>query len=122
MENNTDIYILYKGHPKYNDSAAIEDDLIRLIIQKYQLVLFTNKGEMYGDPDFGADIRKYLHQTKVSAEYIKKEIYNQIQSYIPELVNLTYSIDISFDQVENDFTDRMFITFNLSDYQINNFF
>ena len=122
MENYTDIYILYKGHPKYNDLESIEDDIMRIIIQKYQMILFTNKGDMYGDLNFGADINKYLHQTNVNDDYIKKEIIKQIQTYIPEANNIKYDIDITFDQIPDDFQDRMFITLNISDYQINNFF
>lgn len=122
MENYTDIYILYKGHPKYNDLESIEDDIMRIIIQKYQMILFTNKGDMYGDLNFGADINKYLHQTNVNDDYIKKEIIKQIQTYIPEANNIKYDIDITFDQIPDDFQARMFITLNISDYQINNFF
>jgi hypothetical protein len=122
MENYTDLYILYDGHPKYNDIQAIEDDIIRVIIQKYQMILFTNKGDMYGDLNFGANIYKYLHQTNVNGDYIKKELIKQIEEYIPEASNINYDINITFDQVPDDFQDRMFITFKISDYQINNFF
>ena len=122
MENNKDLYILYKGHPHYNDINIIEDDFIRLIIQKYQMILFTNKGEMYGDPDFGADILKYLFKTKVSGEFVKKEIIKQIEKYIPESINLSYDINVTFDTLTDDFADIMFITFTIADYEINNYF
>ena len=114
-----DIYIGYKGHPKYNDTQLIVDDLVRMIVQKYEMIIFTTKGELIGEPDFGADLLKYLHQTKVSAKYIEKLIYEQIVVYIPELVGISYTLDISFDQHPYDFIDVMLIDFKINEYEVN---
>lgn len=118
----TDFYILYKGHPRYNDKEVFEDNILNVILQKYQLLLYTQKGEMYGDPDFGADILKYLFKTRVSAQTVEKEIQRQISIYIPELVGINYSIDITFDEHPTDFTDMMFISFRINEIEVNNFF
>ena len=41
-----DFYIGYPGHPRFRDPELIEDDAIRVIVQKYEMILFTNKGEV----------------------------------------------------------------------------
>ena len=73
-----DFYIKSPNHPKFNDTSLIEDDLIRVIIQKYEMIILTNKGDVFGDPNFGASLEELLNQTKVSDRYVKDEINNQI--------------------------------------------
>ena len=55
-----DFYIGYPGHPRFKNLELIEDDIVRVIIQKYEMVIFTNKGELLGDPNFGATLVKGL--------------------------------------------------------------
>ena len=77
-----DHYIGYPGHPRFVINKIVEDDAIRVIIQKYEMLLFTNKGELLGDPDFGCDLPRILFQTKVSSQGVKKVILQQIDKYI----------------------------------------
>jgi phage baseplate assembly protein W len=66
----SDFYIQYEGVPKYNSADLVEDDLIRVIIQKYQLILFTITGEVLGDPDFGANLDELLSETEISTFFL----------------------------------------------------
>ena len=34
-----DFYIGYIGHPRFRDPELIEDDVIRVIVQKYEMIL-----------------------------------------------------------------------------------
>ena len=38
-----DFYIGYEGHPRFTINKIITDDIIRVIVQKYEMILFTNK-------------------------------------------------------------------------------
>lgn len=116
-----DIYIGYEDHPKFNDSQLIVDDLVRMIIQKYEMIVFTNKGELIGDPNFGADLSRYLHQTKVSSKYLESVIHEQIAAYIPELVSISYTLDVNFDQHPTEFVDVLLIDFKVKEYEVNVF-
>jgi hypothetical protein len=44
-----DFNIRYKGHPKFKDLKLIEDRTLEVIIQKLEMMLFTNKGEVLND-------------------------------------------------------------------------
>ncbi len=57
----TDFYIEYPGHPRFRDLQIIEDDVVRIILQKWEMILFTNKGELFFEPNFGGDLEKLLH-------------------------------------------------------------
>lgn len=120
--NRTDFYILYPGHPKFNDLELIEDDEVRIVIQKYLMILFTIKGEFYGDPDFGANIDVLIHQTKVSANFIEKAIHNQIAEYIPELIPMGYSLGVRFVPNPENNSDMAFIDFKIKEFEVLNFF
>lgn len=93
-----DFNIRYKGHPKYNEYRFVEDRTMEFIVQKIEMILFTNKGDLIDDYDFGANLEYYLWSTKVPVSKIKKEIQSQFQKYIPELASYDYSIDVDIYQ------------------------
>jgi len=114
----TDFYIIYLGHPRFNDTQIIEDDLIRVIIQKWELMIFTNRGELFCDPEFGGDLPKYLHETRLSAETIESELRSQIREYIKELESIEYTLKVNFYEDPERYQDYMEINFQISDYNV----
>ena len=118
MINFIDFYIKNPNEPKFNSTYIIEDDIINVIIQKYKLVIFTNKGDVLGDPNFGADIELLLFETKVSEIFVKDTITEQINTYIPELTNMNYNLEILFSQDTENYQDIMYIYFKIADYEV----
>lgn len=116
--NHIDFYIGYPGHPRFRTPELIEDDLIRVIVQKYEMIVFTNKGELLMDPNFGADLPILLHQTKLSAQEIEKDIKNQINTYIDELRNVPYTLSVQFFDDPDRYQEYMVIYFSLRDYEV----
>ena len=116
--NFIDFYIGYPGHPNFRDPELIEDDVIRVIIQKYEMVIFTNKGELFGDPNFGADLPILLHETRLSAEAIEGDIRAQIADYIPEVDNIDYGLSVEFFEDPDRYQEYMVISFTIKDYEV----
>lgn len=116
--NFIDFYIGYKTHPKFVDKRMIEDDLIRVIVQKYEMIIFTNKGEVLGDPNFGGDLPKLLYQTRVSAETVERNLLEQIFDYIPEIGNMNFQLKANFYADPENFQEIMEIKFQLTDYEV----
>jgi hypothetical protein len=114
----TDFYILYKDHPRYVPKELIEDEVVNVIIQKYEMILFTNKGEVMGDPEFGANLLELLYQTKVSESYVISTIDEQIAKYVPELSNSNYTLNVVFVQDPENYQDIMFVNLKIADYSI----
>ena len=114
----TDFYILGPDNPNFVSYEMIEDDVIKVIIQKYETMLFTNKGEVLGDPDFGADLLLLLYETKVSGDTVKALIIEQISTYIPELLNTNFTLDVVFTQDIFNYQDIMYIYLKLADYNV----
>ena len=105
----TDFYIIYPGHPRFNNLQIIEDDVVRVIIQKWELLIFTNKGELFCDPEFGGDLPKYLHETRLSAESIEMDLRGQISEY---------KLEINFFEDPERYQEYMEIKFEISEYEV----
>lgn len=118
MNENIDFYIQYNGHPRFNNTELIEDDILRVIIQKYEVICGTNKGDVYGDWNFGADLETLLHQTFVSSSYVEEVLNEQIFTYIPEIVNVGYKLKAEFVENLADGSHLMVIQLIISSYEV----
>lgn len=116
--NFKDYYTGFLGHPKFISNKIIEDDPIRVIVQKYEMLIFTNKGDLLGDPDFGCDLQRLLFQTKISSSNVKNTIIQQINKYIPEISGTGYSLEVSFMDNPDKYQEIMVVDFQLTDYKI----
>jgi hypothetical protein len=117
-KNFIDFYIGYPGHPSYRTSEMIEDDVVRVIVQKYEVIVFTNKGDLLGDPNFGADLVALLHETRISAEAVEADIENQILTYIPEIADVEYAVDVEFFEDPDNYQEVMVVDFQIAGYQV----
>jgi hypothetical protein len=113
-----DFYIGYEEHPRFSVNKIITDDIIRVIVQKYEMIIFTNKGELYGDPNFGCSLENLLYQTKISAPAVRATIIDQINTYIPELSGLNYELSVDFFDDPERFQDIMVVDMKLLDFEI----
>ncbi len=93
-EDISDIYIKAPGDPDYKEDKLENTTFIDTVISKIYMILLTNKGDIFGDIEFGADIPKYLWKTKFSASSIQDEIYDQFNKYIPELSPSDYKLNV----------------------------
>ena len=113
-----DFYILYDGHPRFNSSTIEEDDIMQIIIQKYEVILFTNQGEVYGEPTLGANLESLIFETTVSAEYVQKAINDQIIQFIPEIAGINYEINCVFTQDPFNYQDILYVNFKIGKYDV----
>ncbi|MFW6225796.1 MAG: hypothetical protein ACOC3V_02405 [bacterium] len=112
-----DLNIRGRNHPKYNSRRIIEDRTLEFTIQKLENVLFTNKGEVLGDPNFGCNLEYYLWSTNVPVSKIRNEIVNQINRYLPELNQIQYNLSI--DILEGTYRDILQINITIKDTMAN---
>jgi len=116
--NFIDLYIHYPGHPDYIPLELIEDDVVKVIIQKYEMILFTNKGEVLGEPNFGGDLTLLLHETKLSSESVQGELMAQIADYIPEIDKMSYELTVNFYDDPERYQEYMEINFTINGYEV----
>lgn len=116
LKDVKDLVIRYRGHPKYEPGRVIEDNEIEVIVQKLEMILFTNKGEVLGDIDIGANLDYYLWQTRVTTGNLKSKIEEQISKYIPELNLIGYTLELFL--YEGTLRDILYLDFVISGYNI----
>ncbi|MCK9417524.1 hypothetical protein M0Q97_12860 [Candidatus Dojkabacteria bacterium] len=116
LKDVKDLVIRYDGHPKYENNRIIEDDEIEVIVQKLEMILFTNKGEVFGDIELGCNLEYYLWRTRVTTGTLKSKVEEQINIYIPELSALGYLFNI--DLYEGTLRDILFLNFIIKGYNI----
>jgi len=110
-----DLVIRYDGHPKYEINRIVEDDEIEVIVQKLEMILFTNSGEVIGS-NMGINLEYYLWQTRVSTNTLRKKIEDQIFQFVPELIQLGY--DFSIDVYDGIYRDILYLSFVIKGYNI----
>lgn len=114
-----DFYIRYKDHPQFRDTELIEDDVVRVIIQKWEMILFTNRGEVFAVPALGANLVELLHETRLSAEAIESDLKDQIRRFIPEINDIEYSLVVDFFDHPEKHEEYMTIDFTIAGYEVN---
>ena len=112
-----DFNIRGKDHPKYNSTRILEDRTIEFVVQKLENVLFSNKGDVLGDPDFGSNLEHYLWTTNVPVGKIESEIKSQINTYIPELNQMQYQLSVEI--YEGTVRDILQVNIRVKDTNIN---
>jgi hypothetical protein len=116
LKDVKDLVIRYPGHPRYEPGRIVEDDEIEVIIQKLEMILFTNKGEVLGDIEIGVNLEYYLWQTRVTTGNLKNKVEEQISTYIPELKTLGYTLEVYL--YEGTLRDILVLDFVIKGYNI----
>lgn len=111
-----DFYIKDPKSIKYVVNKMIEDDVINVLVQKLEMLLFTKTGELYGQFEFGADLEFYLWQTDVSVKDFRNLIISQISTYIPELDTIGYSLQVNI--YEGPVQDTLVLDFVIQGYNV----
>lgn len=103
MASLRDFYMRTPDDPKYRaDQVEIADDL-EATLQGIRMTLFTNKGEVLGDPDFGVSLNNYLFEFSVDPFAVAREAADQINRYVGETRKRKIEVKPSIyaDQVSN---------------------
>lgn len=116
LKDVKDFVIRFDGHPKYEPDRIIEDDEIQVIVQKLEMILFTNKGEVLGDINIGVNLEYYLWQTRITTQNLKNRIQEQVAAYIPELSRIGYTLNLRL--FEGVFRDILYLDFVIKGYNI----
>ena len=115
--DHNDFYIRSRKHPNYDPEQIIESELINVIIQKLEMIIYSNKGDLYGDVGFGSDLEYYLWETTIPQVEIRKKMDTQIYRYIPELYVMGYTLNIEI--YDGEIRDVMYLKFRINEYNLN---
>ena len=85
-----------------------------------RLLLMTERGSLFGDPDFGIRLRRYWYEQNsyVVKDILIDEIFDQIRAFIPQIT--VQRRDIKITQERNKITVHIKAV-NKSDFQLSSY-
>lgn len=81
-----------EADPAYQEGRLEVYDDLESAIQQIRMTLFTKKGEVLGEPNFGLDVEKYLFSYNIDPFVLSKEADQQINSYVSEARKRAFKI------------------------------
>ena len=93
-----------------------ENELIQILIDELQMLLFTRPGDVLGEPELGIDLRNFLWETNLSNFELEKYTKFQINKYI--LMSKLFDIKVNVRLIKEDITDTAFIDIIVNDIPV----
>lgn len=84
MAQLRDFYLRVESDPAFRPSQLEVYDELESALQQIKMTLFTNKGEVLGEPDFGLQVEKYLFEFSIDPFLLTREAGDQINKYVGE--------------------------------------
>jgi outer membrane protein assembly factor BamA len=95
-----ELYIRTLGDPNYNGkNIHIENEVGQLLTQ-IETILFTNKREVMGAPNFGASLEDLIYDFHYNEYELKRVINEQIEDYCPLAEKYKVEVDVIFTRGE----------------------
>ena len=98
-----EIYFRDDTDPKFKWELLETNSKLEAVLNKIRMILFTQRGEVLGEPNLGMNLEDYLFTFNFDASEIKTKFNAQVNQYIPEQSEFNISMDVSFetDGVQN---------------------
>lgn len=94
------MYIRNPDDPNYKPGVIEVSDDLEMFIQQIEMVLMTERGEILGEPDFGANLEYYIHSLNINGGRIEKLVTEQIIKYCTLSSKFPFIVSVSFYQGE----------------------
>lgn len=109
-----EFYIKNIGDPKYQSDKMQQDDEIAMLITQIETVLFTRRGSVLGNPDFGANLEDYVYEFQYNDYQIKSLVNRQISRYVPLASKYNVNVEVDFTEESDRYVMFLDITIDAS--------
>ena len=94
-----EFYVKNIGEPNYKSDVMQQDSELSMLLTQIQTMLFTRKGEVLGQPNFGANLEDYVYELRYNDYQLKTVIDNQIAEFIP--LASKYNVSVCIEVVDD---------------------
>jgi hypothetical protein len=95
-----EIYCRNVNDPGYDPTRLETSQELEALLTKIRMIIFTQKGEVLGHPNFGLGLEYQLFELQVGASRIKDEFNAQLSIYAPESGKYNVNIEVNFQPGE----------------------
>lgn len=82
--------------PYFKSDLLEVNDEVEMLISQIKMMLFTNKGEIIGAPDFGANLDEQLFTFNVNEYSLRSALEDQTLKFIPLSNKYNVQYDVKF--------------------------
>jgi phage baseplate assembly protein W len=93
-----EIYCRNVNDPGFLPGILETNSPLEAILTKIRMIIFTKKGEVLGDPNFGLSLEELLFELNFNATQVKNDFYAQLANYVPDTKNMPINLEVTFSQ------------------------
>ena len=93
-----ELYIKSIEDPNYDENQLQIDEDIALIISQIETLVFTQKGDVMGDPDFGLNLEDYVYSFRYNDTMLQGVVQSAISRYVPLSAKIPVHVTVEFAQ------------------------
>lgn len=97
-----DIYMRDPLDRNYKEGILETSDTLEQLIGQIKMMLFTNRGEVLGAPDFGASLEEHLFTLGFNAASLRSVLRDQTEKFIPMAAANKYAVDYDVKLVQGE--------------------
>ena len=91
-----DFYVRVKGDPNYDATKVHSESELSQLIGQIETMLFTNRGEVLGSPEFGANLEDLIYSLGYNESQIQAIIDEQMKRFIPLATKYDVQTQVAF--------------------------
>jgi hypothetical protein len=99
---SVDINIKYPTHPRFKSGIFEVSDELEQILQHIEMTLYTDRGTVLGEEDFGAGLDSFLYKLNVQPKVIERLVYTNLLEEIPELHRYGLNVKVRIENLPSD--------------------
>jgi len=94
-----ELYIKSLEDPNYDEDQLQIDEDIALIISQIETLVFTQKGDVMGDPEFGLNLEDYVYSFMYNDTMLQGVVQSAIERYIPLAAKIPVHTTVEFAEL-----------------------
>lgn len=93
-----DLYMRDPSDPNYKEGILEVSDEIEMLISEIKMLLYTNRGDVLGAPDFGANLEEMLFNFGLNEYSLREMLRDQTIKFIPRAMNYNVEYSVKFSK------------------------
>lgn len=102
-----ELYVKTIGDPNFRDDQLQSDEEIQMMLTQIETLIFTNKGEVLGNPEFGLNLDDYVYSFMYNDDMLKGAVSNAISQHVP--LSNKYPVNVTVDYTTESDRNAVYI-------------